>query len=102
MYMSQKKRRIPIGDSIARGDTVLCYVRVSKKSEAVKAGDFVKWIEGKAFWVKRVKNAFAELPNLLAGVSCGDIDPGNYGWIQTAGYALVEHDGSISNGDRLI
>lgn len=99
--MGQKKH-VVIGSFYQdAGGGVFRYIRVSKESPPVEAGDYCLWVEGKRFTVIGVKPR-AEFPvNLLAGVAGGEIAPGNYGWIQVAGSTCVSF-GPISEDDRLI
>ena len=88
-------RRIELG---VNGRKVYVYVKNAEASEALSAGQIVKWDNVASGAVKKASAA----GDLLAGVAIGDIDAGNYGWVQVFGLATVLTAASTAAGDAVI
>ena len=88
-------RRIELGDG---GRKVYVYVKNAEESAALSAGQVVKWDNVSSGAVKKASAA----GDLLAGVAIGDIDAGNYGWVQVFGLATVKTAASTAAGDAVI
>ena len=88
-------RRIELG---ANGRKVYVYVKNAEASEALSAGQIVKWDNVASGAVKKASAA----GDLLAGVAIGDITAGNYGWVQVFGLATVLTASGTAAGDAVI
>ena len=88
-------RRIELGDG---GRKVYVYVKNAEESEALSAGQIVKWDDVSSGEVKKA----SAVTDLLAGVAIGAITAGNYGWVQVFGLATVKTAASTAAGDGVI